>query len=96
MGSGYRLSKKAQANLTKIWGDVGQNNPTAADHLYFRIFDKIEAAAVHPGIGSPRPDLGEKARMLVEGNYKIIYVPAKSGILVTAIAHTRRDPANWL
>jgi hypothetical protein len=39
---------------------------------------------------------GEKASMLIEGNYKIIYVPAKNGMLVTAIAHTRRDPANWL
>lgn len=47
-------------------------------------------------MGSPHPEFGNNARMLVEGNYKIVYVPTKDGILVTAIVHSRRLPANWL
>ena len=50
----------------------------------------------HPSMGSPHPEYGKNARMLVEGNYKIIYVPSGNGILVTAIVHARRLPANWL
>ena len=96
MANGYRLSRKARMGLAKIWDDVAVENPAAADELYLRIFDRIEAAVIHPGIGSPRPEYGKNARMLVEGNYKIFYIPSKNGILVTAIVHARRLPANWL
>jgi len=96
VAKGYRLSRKARAGIAKIWDDIGIDNPSAADELYLRIFDKIEAAVIHPSMGSPHPEFGNNARMLVEGNYKIVYVPTKDGILVTAIVHSRRLPANWL
>jgi plasmid stabilization system protein ParE len=60
-----------------------------------RIIGKIESAALHPGIGYPRPEFGETARMLVEGNYKVVYLAGKNGILVTAIVHSKWHPANW-
>jgi plasmid stabilization system protein ParE len=91
----YRLSNKARAGLYKIWADVAVENATAADSLYLRIIGKLESAAMHSGIGSPRPEFGDGARMLVEGNYKMIYVPDKGGIIVTAIVHSKRHPANW-
>lgn len=56
----------------------------------------MNAAAEFPGMGSPRPDMGRTVRMLVEGNYNIYYVPAKDGILITAVVHSKRLPANWL
>lgn len=96
MARRYRLSNKATTGLAKIWTDIAKDNPVAADALYFRIFEKIESAAIHPNIGAPRPELGDNVRMLVEGNYKILYVPMKNGIVVTAIVHARRLPANWL
>lgn len=96
MAKGYRFSKKARAGIAKIWNDIATENPAAADELYLRIFDRIEAAVIHPSMGSPRPEFGRDARMLVEGNYKIVYVPAKDGILITAIVHARRLPSNWL
>jgi plasmid stabilization system protein ParE len=60
----YRLSKRARSGLFKIYADIAQENPAAADALYLRIIGKIESAALHPGIGSPRPEFGETARML--------------------------------
>jgi toxin ParE1/3/4 len=92
----YRLSKKADSGLTKIWRDIYPDNPVAADALYLRVLQRIKLASEHPSMGSPHPEFGANARMLVEGNYKIVYVPAKDGILVTAIVHSRRLPANWL
>ena len=92
----YRLSKKADAGLFKIWRDIVPDNPQAAEALYFRVLAKIRLASEHPSMGSPHPEFGKNARMLVEGNYKIVYVPAKDGILVTAIVPSRRLPANWL
>lgn len=68
----------------------------AADTTYYKIITKIERAADNPGIGSPRPEFGDGARILVEGNYKVVYVPDNDGIRVTAIVHSRRLPSNWL
>jgi toxin ParE1/3/4 len=91
----YRLSNRARAGLFNIWSDIVVDNPQAADALVRRIMEKIEAASVHTGLGSPRPEIGKGARMLVEGNYKVVYVPEGDGIFVTTIVHSKRHPANW-
>jgi plasmid stabilization system protein ParE len=92
----YRLSRRADSHLAKIWREIAADNVGAADALYFRILQKAAGAAEHPGIGSPRPDIGKDTRMLVEGNYNIYYVSTRDGILLTAIVHSKRLPANWL
>ena len=92
----YRLSKKADNGLIKIWRDIYPDSPAAADALYLRVLQRVRLTSEHPSMGSPHPEYGKNARMLVEGNYKIIYVPSGNGILVTAIVHARRLPANWL
>jgi plasmid stabilization system protein ParE len=60
-----------------------------------RILQKAAGAVEHPAIGSPRADIGKDTRMLAEGN-NIYYVSTKDGILITAVVHSRRLPANWL
>jgi toxin ParE1/3/4 len=95
MARKYRLSARAELGLDRIWRGIAGDNVDAADALFFKIMRKIEAAAEHPGLGSPRPDIGEGVRMLVEGNYNIYYAPSAQIIVVTAIVHSKRLPANW-
>jgi hypothetical protein len=33
--------------------------------------------------------------MLIEGNYNIYYIQKGHSIVVTAIVHAKRHPANW-
>ena len=47
-------------------------------------------------MGVARPELSPTARILVEGRYIVIYEPRADGVLVVAIVHGMRDPANWL
>ncbi len=94
MSRNYRLSKRADIGLNNIWRGIAAENVVAADALYLRILDKIERAAGYPESGSPRPNIGRNVRMLVEGNYNIYYIPGKQGILITAIVHSKRLPAN--
>jgi toxin ParE1/3/4 len=91
----YRLSAKADIGLAKIWREVAFDNVRAADDLYARILGKIKNASEHPGIGSLRPDIARDARMLIEGNYNIYYIQKGHSIVVTAIVHAKRHPANW-
>jgi toxin ParE1/3/4 len=71
-------------------------NEPAAGALVERLHVKIVSALQFPFKGAPRPSLGAKARILVEGQYVIIYEPADYGLLVVAIADSRKRPKDWL
>ena len=92
----YRLSARAAAGLAKIWREFALENVNAADDLYIRIMEKVKSASEYPAMSSMRPDIASDVRMLIEGNYNIYYVQKRDGILVTAIVHAKRLPANWL
>lgn len=47
-------------------------------------------------MGGARPDISERARLLIEGRYIAIYEPAAFGILVVAVVHGMRDPSHWM
>jgi toxin ParE1/3/4 len=64
----YRLTPKAVNDLRGIWHHIASENEPAADALVNRIFDKLELAAGMPLMGSPRPSLSARCRLLVEGN----------------------------
>lgn len=92
----YRLTPRAEEDLRDIWRRIAPENEAAADALLLRIFDRLELAAEQPQMGVARPELSGTARILIEGNYIVIYEPAPYGILAIAVVHGMRDPANWL
>lgn len=92
----FRLTPRAERDLRDIWQTIALDNEPAADRLIRRVLDKFELAAGQPGMGSPRPELSATARILVEGRYLAIYEPQSYGILVVAVVHGMRDPAQWL
>lgn len=68
----YILSQKSEEDLKAIWRNIAPDNERAADGVLTRILDKIALAAGQPFIGSPRTELSESARILIEGRYIII------------------------
>lgn len=95
MGS-YRLSANAKQALREIGKIIAADSPRAADALLERIRDKLKLAAEHPLMGAARPEISEKARILIEGRYVIIYEPREYGVLAVAVVHGMRDPERWL
>lgn len=87
----YVFSPKAEQDLRDIWRWVAAQNEPAADALLSAFFDRLELAAQYPLMGLRRPDLGDIARILVVGNYVIIYEPHDAHLLVVAIIHGARD-----
>ncbi len=94
--SDYRLTPRAQNDLREIWRTIAAENEPAADCLIDRLFDKFDLAARHPEMGVARPDIAERARLLIEGRYLAIYEPTAYGILVVAVVHGMRDPSHWM
>lgn len=90
------FSFRANDDLRDIWQHIALDSPGSADRLLLRIFDRIELATSQPKMGSPRPELGPTARLLIEGNYIVIYEPSDDGIFVVAIVHGARSPSEWI
>lgn len=91
-----RLSPRAEQDIRSIWHSIAQENEPAADGLLRRMLDKADLAATHPRMGAARPELSSTARVLIEGNYVLIYEPKAYGLLVVAIVYGGRDPDNWI
>ena len=71
--AGLFLSRRAEAELRQIWRYVAAENPAAADRLLLKIDGKLQVLRDFPKIGTLRADIRPGFRMLVEGNYLLLY-----------------------
>jgi len=60
------------------------------------MLEKADLAASQPLMGVARSEISPTARILIEGNYILIYDPMSYGILVVAVVHGGRDPEGWV
>jgi toxin ParE1/3/4 len=87
------VSRRAEEELRQIWRYIAAENPAAADRLLLRIDDKLQILRDFPGVGTLRDDIRPGLRMLVEGNYLLLYehdAPRDTVELVSVI-DGRRD-----
>ena len=89
---GYRLSKEAQDDLTKIknysrmnWGDQ-----QTKEHLS-EIKDSLEKLVISPELGKMRDEIIEGLRSLGVGRHIIFYRLCKTEIEVARILQKRMD-----
>ena len=91
-----------------IWSDFASNMLSDIYQYYIEvaghkvaqkiksgIFQSTRKLIKHPNSGPTEEllkQLGEDHRFLVKGNYKIIYLHVKEGILITDVFDTRQDP----
>lgn len=86
-----RVSPQAETDLEENWLTIALESPSAADRLLRRIATKFERLAEFPDMGAPKPDIAPTARILVEGNYLILYEPTADGVEVVRVIHGARD-----
>ncbi len=80
------LSRRAEAELRQIWRYIAAENPDAADCLLLKIDDKLQILREFPKIGALRVDIRPDFRMLVEGNYLLLYEYDEAGDAVELIS----------
>ena len=90
------VTPQAEADLQEIWLIIAVDNPTAADRLLRRISKKLDFLGEFPEMGSPRPELTASARILVEGNYVILYEPSGESVVIVRVLHGARDLSDLL
>ena len=86
-----RVNNRAQADLANIWLYVANDSLDAAD----RLLDKIQAAfvsiAAHPGIGTPRAELGRRVRAFSVGAYVVYFRTVEEGVEIIRVMHGARN-----
>ncbi len=87
------ISRRAEEELRQIWRTVATETLAAADRLLLRIDDKLQILRDFPGIGTLRDDIRPGFRMLVEGNYLLLYeyAAANDAVELIAVVDGRRD-----
>ena len=87
------VSRRAEEELRQIWRHIAAENAGAADRLLLRIDDKLQVLRDFPGMGTLRDDIRPGFRMLVEGNYLLLYEhdSVNDSVELIAIVDGRRD-----
>jgi toxin ParE1/3/4 len=87
------VSRRAEEELREIWRYIAAENPAAADRLLLRTDDKLQILREFPGVGTLRDDIRPGLRMLVEGNYLLLYEhdAASDTVELVSVINGRRD-----
>lgn len=87
------VSRQAEEELRDIWRYIAADNMDAADRLLLRIEEKLDALRDFPGMGTLRDDIRTGFRMLVEGNYLLLYEydEANDEVELVSVIDGRRD-----
>ncbi len=87
------VTRRAELDLRAIWRAIARENERAADRLLLRLDDKMQLLRRTPEMGVARDDIRRRARMLVEGNYLVLYEihPNEELVEIVAVVDGRRD-----
>jgi toxin ParE1/3/4 len=86
-------SRRAEADLRSIWRYIAFDNPAAANRTLLRLDKRMQILRRFPAIGALRNDIRRGMRMLVEGNYLLLYEydSKKDEVDVIAVVDGRRE-----
>ncbi len=79
-------SKRARRDLLEIGDFIARDKPGAASKLVGEILDAVERTALFPTSGRIVPEFGRSdLREVILGNYRIVYQPDESTIVVLTV-----------
>ena len=89
---GFRLSRRARADVDEIRAHIARDNPVAAGRMVDRFFDSFVRLASTPGVGRAMPHLGAgDLRVFPVGNYIVFYRRKPNTIEIVRVLHGARN-----
>jgi toxin ParE1/3/4 len=76
--------------LEDIWLYIAVDSPQAADRLIDRIIARCFDLADQPRLGPARPEIAPDARMLVVGDYLVLYRIQDADVQIVRVVHGAR------
>jgi toxin ParE1/3/4 len=86
-----KITANARADLDELWNSVAQHNIDSAERLMQRLDYRIRSLSQFPETGIPRPEIYDNLRLLVEGNYLVLYLVRDDMIIILRVVHGARD-----
>jgi toxin ParE1/3/4 len=86
-----KITANARADLDELWNSVAQHNIDSAERLMQRLDYRIRSLSQFPETGIPRPEIYDNLRLLVEGNYLVLYLVRDGMIIILRVVHGARD-----
>lgn len=85
-----RFQPSFSSDLIDIWLRLSEYDQNAADRQIDAIMARCSILETFSHAGPARTDLAPDCRMLVEGNYLILYVPNTETVDLVRVLHGRR------
>lgn len=83
----YRLTPRANRDISEIAEHIAADNPSAALKLLVEFESVLDLISEFPKAGALREELGKGIRFVPKRPYLIFYELAKEGVLVLRILH---------
>jgi toxin ParE1/3/4 len=84
-------SHQAQEDLIDIWLGIYPESEAAANRLLDQIEAKLSLLPEFPEMGAARDDIRPGLRMLISGEYLVLYRILGREIEIVRVVHGRRD-----
>jgi len=68
-----RWRPRARVDLLEIYATIALDKPSAAERWLTKMEEHAVLLAAHPRLGARSPELIQSARLLIVGNYLIVY-----------------------
>ena len=89
--SRYRVAPQAREDIKEIYRYIKAENPSAAQRVRLRLYEKFRLLATQPYVGWVHPQLPKELRCTTAGNLVIVYRPRDNGVDILHIVHSARD-----
>jgi toxin ParE1/3/4 len=92
-GAELVVTKRAENDFRSIWRAIARHDERAADRLLLRLDEKLQLLRASPEMCVLRDDIRPGLRMMVEGNYLVLYEYRRreAVIEIVAVVDGRRD-----
>lgn len=89
----FLVSRRAEQEFREICGYIAAKNPRAAVRLLPRIDAKLQRSRDFPELGPRRDEIRPGFRMLIEGNYLLLYEydTANEVVVLVTVVDSPRD-----
>lgn len=85
------FSPESQIDLMEIAAFIARDNPARARSFVDELEADCARLTTQPGLGAPRPELGDGVRMRPHGRYLIFYWADGDVVRIARVLHSARD-----
>ena len=87
----YRLTRRARADVLRIWRYIADDDESAADRFIDLLIRHFRLLSANPHVGRRRDELRVGLRSFSVGEYVLFYRVEGQSVLILHVLHGRRD-----